>query len=119
MSALTDACAGRPFANGTERQAWEAAWCAYCVHDHDVTHRTEASGTGCSLLILVDLDNFDDGGWPEAWIPEPDDGSFSLPSRLICGMFTPCTRDSCTGDPGAADRAERVAEVTAYWRSRR
>ena len=107
MSRLTDACAQRPFSNGTEGDAWMGAWCRHCTHDHAM-HNGEY-GPGCELIVNAYLD----GPWPEAWLPEPDDGRFFLPSRLICNRFAPC--DPCGGDPGTADRAERIAEVTAYW----
>lgn len=111
MTAYTDAC-HRPFSNGTEGDAWIATWCNYCARDHEVHTDT---GGGCDLMSAA---MFGDE-WPEGWVPEPDDGRFFLPSRLICLAFTPCTEGNCTGDPGAADRAKRVAEVTAYWRERR
>lgn len=87
------------------------AWCNHCANDHSM-HGSDPHGPGCEIMCeaMVDLPN----GWPEAWLPEPDDGSFALPSRMICGAFRPC--EDCGGDPGAEDRAERVAVVTAYWR---
>lgn len=114
MTALADACTRRPFSNGTEGDAWMDKWCALCIHDHPMH---EDTGPGCELILHAYL--FDDLGWPEAWLPEPDDGSFALPPRMICGQFSPCTEGDCTGDPGAEDRAERVAEVTAYWIGRK
>jgi hypothetical protein len=100
-----------PFANGTEGAAWMDKWCSYCANDHGMH---DDSGPGCP--IIVDLMSVHPEGWrwPEPWLPEPDDGRFFLPSRMVCGMFKPC--DDCGGDPGAEDRVERVAEVTAYWR---
>lgn len=106
-----------PFSNGTEAASWESAWCAYCVHDHEM-HHDGGAGPGCELLGMSMLAGTDEWRWPEAWLPEPDDGQFFLPSRMVCGQFKPCHKDDCNGDPGAADRAERVAEVTAYWRER-
>jgi hypothetical protein len=108
MTAFAAAC-HRPFSNGTEGDAWEAKWCRHCARDHNI-HLDH--GPGCDLFATA----FFDEGWPEGWIPEPDDGRFFLPSRLVCTAFTPC--EECGGDPGAEDRAERVAEVTAYWRDR-
>lgn len=105
---LAAAC-HRPFSNGTEGDAWMSKWCSYCTHDHGEHNDTFQ---GCCDIIAIAMA---DGPWPEAWLPEPDDGSFAMPSRMICGAFQPCTSESCTGDPGAGDRAERVAEVTAYW----
>jgi hypothetical protein len=103
-----------PFSNGTEVQAWQAKWCDYCVHDHTVHDDT---GSGCDLFALGALmAGEDDYRWPEAWLPEPDDGRFFLPSRMVCAQFTPCHEDDCTGDPGASERAERVIEVTDYWK---
>lgn len=113
MNPLAAACARTPFANGTEGDAWMAAWCQHCVHDHGMTHH-DSCGDGCDLILGAMLDQ----PWPEAWLPEPDDGSFSLPSRLICGQFQPCTLGDCSGDPAPEARAERVAEVTVYWRDR-
>lgn len=103
-----------PFSNGTEQEAWASTWCAYCVHDHEM-HEDE--GGGCELFLVGAIFAGEaDWRWPEAWLPEPDDGHFYLPSRLICAKFQPCTKGGCTGDPGAVERAERVAEVTAYWK---
>lgn len=105
-----------PFSNGTEQEAWASVWCAYCVHDH--TMHTDEGG-GCDLFLAgAMLAGTDDWRWPEAWLPEPDDGRFSLPSRMVCSMFTPCHEGDCTGDPGAGDRSERVVEVTGYWQQR-
>ena len=107
-----------PFSNGTEQQAWESAWCAHCVHDH--TTHNDVGGAGCELLLVGALLADTDGWrWPEAWLPEPDDGHFYLPSRMICGQFKPCHEGDCTGDPGAEERAERVVDVTAYWQAHR
>jgi hypothetical protein len=108
VTAFAEACQ-QPFANGTEGEAWEACWCAYCAHDHQA--HIDNYEDGCSLLAISLLDE-----WPEGWIPDPDDGRSFLPSRLICTAFQPC--DDCGGDPGAEERAVRVAEVTAYWRDR-
>lgn len=55
---------------------------------------------------------------PEAWVAEPDDGQFFLPSRMICLRFKPCYEDGCEGDPVEQDRALRVDQVQAYWRER-
>ena len=99
----------RPFSNGTEGDAWMSKWCSYCARDHAMH---DDSPTPCCAINGSAMMG---GPWPEAWLPEPDDGEFHLPSRLVCASFTPCTDGGCTGDPGAADRAERVAEVTAYW----
>lgn len=75
---------------------------------------------GCDLILAAMMPDFpsDEFPWPEAWLPEPDDGSFALPSRMICGQFSPCTEGGCTGDPGADERAERVEQVRTYWRER-
>lgn len=111
MTAFAAAC-HRPFSNGTEGDAWMSKWCNHCARDHDL-HNGSESGPGCNLMsVAMFLEE-----WPEGWIPEPDDGRFFLPSRLVCAAFEPCT--PCGGDPGASDRAERVAEVTAYWAGRR
>lgn len=107
----------RPFSNGTEEHAWLATWCAYCVHDHEIH---EDKGGGCDLFLHgAVLASEPEWRWPEAWLPEPDDGRFFLPSRMICAQFKACHEGGCTGDPGADERAERVVEVTAYWRGRR
>jgi hypothetical protein len=106
-----------PFSNGTEQQAWEDKWCAFCVHDHGAHTSFD---DGCQLLLEgAYLAGTDEWRWPEAWLPEPDDGRFFLPSRMVCGQFEPCRKGDCTGDPGADERAERVAEVTDYWRRNR
>lgn len=112
---LTDSCK-RPFANGTEGRAWMDKWCEHCRHDHDM-HTPDGSGPGCGLIANAMLSDHDDypGAWPEAWLPEPDDGRFFLPSRLVCLHFEPC--QPCGGDPGAPARAERIAEVRDYWQA--
>lgn len=92
------------------------AWCTHCANDHGM-HKGGADN-GCALLLdyIVGVGT-DDWRWPEAWLPEPDDGQFFLPSRMTCGMFRPC--EPCGGDPGAEDRAERMTEVAAYWKTTR
>lgn len=114
MTTLAEACSGRPFSNGTEEQAWMGKWCSFCVHDHGMTH--EGGGEGCGILLDYIVGDTPDGlwRWPEAWLPEPA-GSFSLPSRMVCGQFQPCTEGVCTGDPHADTRAAISAEVTASW----
>jgi hypothetical protein len=120
MPDLAAACKRRPFANGTEGEAWMACWCDVCTHDHSA-HTGEYDPAGCCDVIGVSmLPEFpsDEFPWPEAWLPQPDDGRFSLPSRLVCGMFEPCTKGACCGDPGADERPGRVEATTAYWASR-
>lgn len=87
-----------------------AKWCHHCDRDHGMHNGGEERG--CDLILMSMVDK-----WPEGWIPEPDDGHYKLPSRLVCTAFTPC--EPCGGDPGAEERAERVAEVTTYWKGRR
>lgn len=116
---LSEAITQRPFSNGTEGDAWISKWCDYCVHDHALHNGREGDdGGGCDLIFLSMMSDFpcEDFPWPEAWLPEPDDGKFYLPSRMICAQFEACHKDECEGDPGAVERAERVAEVSAYWR---
>ena len=105
------------FSNGTEGDAWTSKWCDYCAHDHGM-HHGEGNGPSCDLVLNSMMHKSGQPLNPEAWVAEPDDGRFFLPSRMICLRFEPCHRDRCTGDPGAADRARRVAEVQAYWRER-
>jgi hypothetical protein len=106
-----------PFSNGTEQEAWTDKWCGYCVHDHDMH---TGDGGGCELFLVgAMLAGTDEWRWPEAWLPEPDDGQFALPSRMICAMFKPCNKGDCMGDPGAEPRTKQITEVTAYWRNRR
>lgn len=102
-----------PFSNGTEGYSWMAKWCDLCTHDHGM-HDGSGSDPKCDLIgsSMLGDDVFE---WPEAWLPEPDDGSFSLPSRLVCLHFSPC--EPCGGDPGATERAERIDEVRSYWRA--
>lgn len=114
MSALSEAAKQRPFSNGTEGDAWMSRWCAYCFHDHSM-HDPDPEGPGCEIVTYLMLG---EGHAPEALIPEPDDGRFALPSRMVCTRFEPCTEQDCKGDPGAEARAERVAGVTEYWRTR-
>lgn len=109
MSAFAEACHA-PFSNGTEGDAWMDKWCRYCARDHEM-HGDDGHGPGCELMRSSYIDE-----WPQGWVPEPDDGAFFLPSRLVCLAFEPCV--PCGGDPGATARAERVAEVTAYWKAR-
>ena len=106
------------FSNGTEGMAWTDAWCEHCVHDHDM-HGPDGSGPGCDIMLGQVIATYNDypEAWPEAWLPEPDDGQHFLPSRLVCLHFSPC--EPCGGDPGARERAERVAEVKAYWEANR
>lgn len=117
LPALAEACTHRPFSNGTEGQAWMSAWCDHCAKDHGM-HGDDDTDGACDIILLSMLPDFpsDDFPWPEAWLPEPDDGAFTLPSRMVCGAFSAC--EPCGGDPGAEDRLERVIEVTAYWRDR-
>lgn len=120
MTAFAEACARRPFSNGTEGEAWTSKWCNYCARDHDMHWNRETQnyfgdpGEACQLILQTMLGS--DSTWPEGWLPEPDDGDYYLPSRIVCTAFTPC--EPCGGDPGTKDRAERVAEVTAYWKGR-
>jgi hypothetical protein len=105
-----------PFANGTEGEAWMDKWCAYCVHDHaEHDGCTDDSNGGCILILEAMCGSVPD---TEAWVAEPDDGTFSLPSRMLCTLFQPCTKDECEGDPGAEARAARVGDVMAYWRDK-
>jgi len=113
MPTLTDATKGRPFSNGTEGDAWMGVWCEHCTHDHGISHADAEVGEGCQIILLAMLGG-DEWRWPEAWLPEPA-GSFSLPSRMICGQFQPCHRGQCQGDPHAETRAAISAEVTAFW----
>lgn len=106
MGRFTDACRV-PFSNGTEGDAWMSKWCQFCARDHQM-HGPDGEGPGCGLICTAYVRE-----WPEGWIPEPDDGRFSLPSRLVCTAFVPC--EPCGGDPGAEARAQRTAEVVAYW----
>lgn len=119
MSRMSDACERHPFSNGTEGEAWMWRWCEFCVHDHDISHAGANGDTGCDLILNAMLPEFPSAEipWPEAWLPEPDDGSFALPSRMVCGQFSACTRGECAGDPGEAERAERMVEVREYWRT--
>ena len=111
-----------PFSNGTEADAWMERWCYYCVHDHGVHDGAEANPDNtCRMIGEAMLGAGYDGGkwrWPEAWTPEPP-GKFGLPSYMLCGQFTPCHQDGCTGDPAPDERAERVAEVQLAWKAAR
>lgn len=118
MSALSEATKRAPFSSGMEGEAWQDKWCAYCEHDHGMSHH-DGCGDGCdiwfSVLVGAGTPEF---RWPEPWLPEPDDGTFSMPSRLVCLAFRPCHKDGCEGDPGMRARADRVAEVQVYWSER-
>jgi hypothetical protein len=102
-----------PFSNGTEGYAWMSRWCDTCTHDHEMH---DGDGPGCELIALAMIDEVDQSS--EAWIAEPDDGTFALPSRMLCTLYQPCTKDGCDGDPWPKDRAEIVGEVMAYWRDK-
>lgn len=125
MSALADAAKWPVFSNGTEGHAWMSNWCSYCVHDHGMHQGNDNTDEACDLILLALLENSSNKPtWPEAWLPEPDDGKFFMPSRLTCLKFEPCNRglnegspwEPCDGDPHAEVRAEQVAEVIAYWK---
>lgn len=107
----------RAFSNGTEGDAWTSKWCDYCAHDHGL-HQGGGDQPMCDLVFNSMVHEPGQPLNPEVWIAEPDDGRFFLPSRMICLRFTPCHGEGCSGDPGAVDRAQRVAEVKAYWRDR-
>ena len=117
IAPLANMLVRRPFSNGTEGSAWTSAWCDYCVHDHGL-HNGGEDNPMCELVGAAMFHQADEPLNVEAWIAEPDDGQFFLPSRMICLRFTPCHESGCDGDPGAVERAERVAEVQAYWRER-
>jgi len=104
------------FSNGTEGHAWTSTWCDYCVHDHG--QHMENWSDGCELVLNSLVHESGQPLNPEAWVAEPDDGQFFLPSRMICLRFKPCYEDGCEGDPGEQDRALRVDQVQAYWRER-
>jgi hypothetical protein len=103
-----------PFSNGTEGQAWTAVWCEHCVHDHDISHDPDGPGPGCTMLVEAMVGG-DDWQWPEAWTAEPPSLGFNLPSLMLCGMFEPCHKGTCDGDPHAETRVELVARVEAAW----
>lgn len=105
------------FSNGTEGDAWTSAWCDYCVHDHGM-HEGQGEQPMCQLVLNSMIHVADEPLNPEAWVAEPDDGVYFLPSRMICLRFKPCHEGGCEGDPGEHDRAIRVSEVQAYWRER-
>lgn len=108
---LAAACR-RPFSNGTEERSWQSRWCEHCAHDHEIhTDR----GPGCDVYLQAMVSGFTD--WPECWLPEPDDGEFFMPSRLVCQQFTPCEQDGCNGDPYPETRGEIVAEVRRFWQT--
>lgn len=112
-SRFRDACRV-PFSNGTEERSWQSRWCDLCVHDHGM--HTD-SGPGCDVYGGVLLSDFED--WPECWLPEPDDGRSTLPSRLVCQQFEPCSEDDCEGDPYEVTRSEIAVEVREYWEAAR
>ena len=104
---FVDACRV-PFSNGTEGEAWMSKWCRFCANDHGM-HNGGDTEPMCDIIGMAMLRE-----WPgEAWLPEPDDGRFALPSRLCCLSFKAC--GECGGDPGAEDRQTRIDEVRSYW----
>ena len=110
-----------PFSNGTERYAWTSAWCDHCEHDHSITHDEDdvEPYRSCDLLLGMDLADYGKFAWPEAWVPEPTDGRFELPSRMVCLKFKPCHVGDCDGDPYVETRVSVRAEVEAYWKGQR
>lgn len=88
----------RPFANGTERDAWMAVWCQSCAHDHTMHTDTPP---GCELLVAVCIL----GEFPDEWTPEPA-GEFHLPPLHVCHQYAPC--DLCGGDPQPEIRAKVI-----------
>ncbi len=104
------------FSNGTEGHAWTSVWCDYCVYDHG--QHMENWSDGCELVLNSLVHESGQPLNPEAWVAEPDDGQFFLPSRMICLRYKPCHEDGCEGDPGEHDRALRVDQVQVYWRQR-
>lgn len=107
----------RPFSNGTEGDAWTWEWCEYCAHDHGL-HNGNGDQPMCELIGAAMFQRADEPLNVEAWIAEPDDGEFHLPSRMICLRFTPCHGDGCNGDPAPVERAQRVQLVQDYWRNK-
>lgn len=117
-SRFAEACHMPPFSNGTEGDAWTSKWCSCCANDHGIhlmsLGKDEGDAPTCDILMAALVGSEQ---WPEAWLPEPDDGRFALPSRMVCLAFRPC--EPCGGDPGAESRAERVATVVDYWKENR
>ncbi len=118
MSALSSATKRTPFANGTEAAEWQDKWCAYCTRDHGMHDGSLSSTCDIWMDCLLGATSPEGWRWPESWLPEPP-GPPSIPSRLICGSFQPCHKGSCSGDPGAEARAERVTLVRQAWKDAR
>ena len=80
----------RPFANGTEGTAWEQAWCARCIHDHDPNHGPDGViDTGCIFLTLALAGE----PTPLIWQPMERDWWRTLPAGIACRAFEPCACD--------------------------
>ena len=71
------------FSNGSEGMDYEAKWCARCVH--------EESETGCSVLLLHALHNYDECNNKDSFLHVliPRDGIWNKK----CTMFYEKERD--------------------------
>lgn len=74
------------FANGTEFDSWQAAWCSTCVWDH-AWHKHEEDG--CPILLLVLLD---EGPVPQ-FIDQTKEKGFTLPPSITCTSYKRCDCD--------------------------
>lgn len=75
---------GSPFANGTEGERWEAAWCDRCLHD--APFRRMGKGTGCPILMVAVAEMT-----PAEWLegPRDDNGRYSMDHQYTCIEFRP------------------------------
>lgn len=89
------------FSNGTEGDAWRAAWCDRCLNDHSM-HPPDEKPPGCEVLLRA---------YTHDEVPEFIDNSagegFTLPPAVHCIMFAPCT--SC--DPPDGDGGPRPIPI--------
>ena len=78
---FVDAADRAAFANGSEGEAWTAAWCERCTRDD----LADVDG-GCPLLLVALM-----GRTPVEFVPGPTDaaGRVSLTQQYRCTEFDP------------------------------
>lgn len=99
----------RYFANSTEGDAWQHAWCDSCSLDHGMHNGalgTEENGCPIFLSLLV-------FGDPVEITARPGP-PFHLPPDVVCSAYEPCHRPGCSGDPQPEARASARARVAEY-----
>lgn len=87
------------FSNGTEYEAWSAAWCDRCEVDHDDLHGGRSDGPGCILVALAMCDE----EVPQ-WIDNTPTDGFTFPPPISCMDFRRCACDGGHNDPPGEPR---------------